>query len=125
MSKNDNNYEVFCKIPAGMTFPMPDGRRIKLSGVPVSRLMDSGGNPLPGSGYGVTRVAADDWDYIKTTWKSHPSFRSDNPIIFARPLGEGGEEQAAEQAEVTTGFEQVEVTGENKAHGLKTTPSKK
>jgi len=124
-TENVDSYEVFCKIPAGMTFPMPDKRRIKLSGVPVSQLMDSSGRPLPGHGYGVTTVAADDWKYIKATWKGHPSFRPDNPVIFARPIGKGGEDQAAEQAEVSTGFEQIEVTGQNRAPGLKTEPSPK
>lgn len=122
---NAEMYEVYCKIPAGMTFPLPDGRRVKLAGVPLSRLTDSAGLPLPGSGYGKTMVAADDWRYIKKTWKSHPVFRPGNPVIFARAVGKHGDDQAVEQAGVTTGFEQIKVDGKDKAKGLKTEPAQK
>ena len=118
-------YDVFCKIPAGMSFPMPDGRRIKLAGVPLSRLMDSQGMALPESGYGKTRLAKEDWEYIRKTWKGHPAFRPGNPVIFARAAGKAGDDQAAEQAEVKTGLEQVKVEGQEKDKGLKTAPSKK
>lgn len=123
--KTAESFDVYCKLPAGMTFPMPDGRMVKLSGVPVSRLMDSAGLPLPGSGYGKTTVTADDWLYIRKTWGKLPVFRDANPVIFARAVGTGGDDKAVEQAEVTTGFEQVQVSGKGKAKGLKTEPSQK
>ena len=116
---------MYCKIPAGMTFPMPDGRKIKLSGVPLAQLMDSQGRPLPGSGYGKTTVAADDWLYIRKTWGKLPAFREANPAIFARAMGKGGDDQAVEQSGVTTGFEQIKVDGKDKAKGLKTEPAQK
>lgn len=118
-------YDVYCKIPAGMTFPLPDGRKVKLSGVPLAQLMDSQGRPLPGSGYGKTTVAVDDWLYIRKTWGSLPAFRSANPVIFARAVGKGGEDQAVEQAGVTSGFEQIKVDGKDKAKGLKTEPAQR
>ena len=117
-------YDVYCKIPAGMTFPLPGGRTVRLAGVPLARLMDSQGRRLPDSGYGKTRVSATDWHYIRKTWNDHPAFRSDNPVIFARPVGKDGDDQAKEQAGVKTGFEQVEVEGRDKARGLKTQPWK-
>ena len=124
-TENVEAFDVYCKIPAGMAFPMPDGRKIKLSGVPLAQLMDSQGRPLPGSGYGKITVAADDWLYIRKTWGSLPAFRSANPVIFARAVGKGGDEQAREQAGVTSGFEQINVYGKDKAKGLKTEPAKK
>lgn len=123
--KTAESFDVYCKLPAGMTFPMPDGRMVKLSGVPVSRLMDSAGLPLPGSGYGKTTLTADDWQYIRKTWGKLPAFRAANPVIFARAVGAGGDDQSTEQAEVTTGFEQVQVSGKSKARGLKTEPAQK
>lgn len=124
-TENVEAFDVYCKIPAGMTFPLPDGRKIKLAGLPLAQLMDSQGRPLPGSGYGKTTVAADDWLYIRKTWGSLPAFRSANPVIFARAMGKGGDDQAVEQAGVTTGFEQIKVDGKDKAKGLKTEPAQK
>lgn len=124
-TENVEAFDVYCKIPAGMTFPLPDGRKIKLAGLPLAQLMDSQGRPLPGSGYGKTTVAADDWLYIRKTWGSLPAFRSANPVIFARAVGKGGDDQAVEQAGVTTGFEQIKVDGKDKAKGLKTEPAQK
>lgn len=124
-TENVEAFDVYCKIPAGITFPMPDGRKIKLSGVPLAQLMDSQGRPLPGSGYGKTTVAADDWLYIRKTWGSLPAFRSVNPVIFARAVGKGGDDQAKDLAGVTSGFEQIKVDGKDKAKGLKTEPAQK
>ena len=124
-TENVEAFDVYCKIPAGMTFPLPDGRKIKLSGVPLAQLMDSQGRPLPGSGYGKTTVAAADWLYIRKTWGKLPAFREANPAIFARAMGKGGDDQAMEQAGVTTGFEQIKVDGKDKAKGLKTEPAQK
>lgn len=124
-TKNMEAFDVYCKIPAGMTFPLPDGRKIKLAGLPLARIMDSAGFPLPGSGYGKTTVAADDWLYIRKTWGSLPAFKASNPVIFARAVGTAGDDQALEQASVTTGFEQIKVDGKDKAKNLKTKPAQK
>ena len=125
MTEKAEYFDVYCKLPAGMTFPLPGGRKVSLAGVPLARLMDSQGMALPGSGYGKTTVAAADWLYIRKTWNGHPAFRSDNPVIFARAVGKGGDEQAVDQAGVTTGFEQIKVDGKDKAKGLKTEPAQK
>lgn len=116
-------YEVFCKIPAGMTFALPDGRKIKVEGAPVSSIMDSAGRRIPGSGYAKTPLAAGDWEYIKKTWGGMKCFNGPSPAIYARPFGKGGEAQARELAEAKSGFEQVDPT--DKKSGIRTEKYKK
>lgn len=112
--------EVFCKIPNGIEFTLAPGEKVVLNGKPLSALLDSQGRKIPGHGYGVTVVPVDVWDAILARWGKMPVFDSRSPKIFGRLRGSGGADQAEEQQEIRTGFEQIKVKGKNRDKTLRT-----
>ena len=67
-TKVANPVKVYCKLPHGIRYPMPDGREVRLVGMygdERSPLQVAG---MPGrdavAGHGVTLVKAEDWEHI-------------------------------------------------------------
>ena len=66
----------------GITFPMPDGRKVLIEGNAAS-LRGKEKGVLPVGAFGLTRVNADDWAYIEKTYGPHMEiFKSG--LIFAQ-----------------------------------------
>lgn len=99
--------KVYCKLPNGIRYDLPDGRRVRLSGFygdERSPLQVSG---LPGRdtvmGFGVTMIEADDWEQIV---KDHgKSAAHMNGLIFAAKDDKSGASEAREKEEEKTGLE--------------------
>lgn len=125
MAKNTKiaaTIDVYCKMPQGVCFDLKCGR-VTLKGKPLSSLVDGNGNPAPGTAYGVTTIPVDQWEEMTGKYGHMPMFNGEAPVIFAA-TSKDGEAQASEQANVKTGFEQVQVDGANADKGLNTTPEK-
>ncbi|MCA7902864.1 hypothetical protein LGM39_26185 [Burkholderia cepacia] len=99
--------KVYCKLPNGMQYILPDGRRVRLIGMygdERSPLQVSG---LPGRdsfmGFGVTTVDADDWEQIV---KDHgKSAAHVNGLIFSAKDERSGGSEAREKEGEKTGLE--------------------
>ena len=125
MAKNPNitaTIDVYCKMPQGVCFDLTCGR-VMIKGKPLSSLVDANGNPAPGTAYGVTTLPAEQWEEMTGKYGHMAMFAKDSPVIFAAP-SKKGDAQANEQANVKTGFEQVQVDGANADKSLNTTPDK-
>lgn len=125
MAKNPNitvTIDVYCKMPQGVCFDLTCGR-VMIKGKPLSSLVDANGNPAPGTAYGVTTLTAEQWEEMTGKYGHMAMFAKDSPVIFAAP-SKKGDAQANEQANVKTGFEQVQVDGANADKNLNTTPDK-
>lgn len=115
---------VFCNMPSGISFRMPDGRKVVFKGYPVSRLVGPEGEALPAGKYGTTRnVLVGDWDYIRAHYSQCSYFDPENPLLFAADAGAKGaaEGEAAARDLHTTrhGMEQVDVQN---SQAVKTQP---
>ncbi|MDY0260855.1 MAG: hypothetical protein RBR41_14475 [Desulfovibrio sp.] len=125
MAKTTNitaTIDVYCKMPQGVCFDLKCGS-VTIKGKPLSALVDPNGNPAPGTAYGVTTLTAEQWEEITGKYGHMAMFAKDSPVIFAAP-SKKGDAQANEQANVKTGFEQVQVDGANADKSLNTTPDK-
>lgn len=125
MAKNPNitaTIDVYCKMPQGVCFDLTCGR-VMIKGKPLSSLVDPNGNPAPGTAYGVTTLTAEQWEEMTGKYGHMAMFAKDSPVIFAAP-SKKGDAQANEQANVKTGFEQVQVDGASADKSLNTTPDK-
>ena len=125
MAKTTNitaTIDVYCKMPQGVCFDLKCGR-VMLKGKPLSSLVDANGNPAPGTAYGVTTLTAEQWEEMTGKYGHMAMFAKDSPVIFAAP-SKKGDAQANEQANVKTGFEQVQVDGASADKSLNTTPDK-
>ena len=125
MAKTTNitaTIDVYCKMPQGVCFDLTCGR-VMIKGKPLSSLVDANGNPAPGTAYGVTTLTAEQWEEMTGKYGHMAMFAKDSPVIFAAP-SKKGDAQANEQANVKTGFEQVQVDGASADKSLNTTPDK-
>lgn len=99
--------KVYCKLPNGIRYDLPDGRRVRLVGMygdERSPLQVSG---LQGRdsvlGFGVTTIDAEDWDQIlKDHGKSDAHV---NGLIFAAKDDRSGTSEAREKEGEKTGLE--------------------
>lgn len=99
--------KVFCKLPHGIRYVMPDGREVRLVGMYGDERSPLQVVGMPGrdaiAGHGVTLVDAEDWDQIV---KDHgKSAAHKNGFVFAAKDDKSGEAQAKEGATEKTGFE--------------------
>lgn len=100
----DGVYVVYCKLPCGYSFPMPDGRKVVLNG---SNHKNADDQPLTIVGYGRTEVAVADWEWIAGTYAALKVFDENNPIIFAAEDKASGDAMAKEVGpSVKNGMEQ-------------------
>ncbi|WP_176048155.1 hypothetical protein [Burkholderia sp. BCC1644] len=106
-SKAAKPVKVFCKLPHGIVYTLPDDRTVRLVGMYGDERSDLQVAGMPGrdsvAGYGVTLVDADDWAQIV---KDHgKSAAHKNGFVFAAKDDKSGESQAREQEGERTGFE--------------------
>lgn len=101
----------------GITFPMPDGRKVLIEGN-AAGLRGKEKGVLPVGAFGLTRVNADDWAYIEKTYGPHMEiFKSG--LIFAQARKADAVDEADERAELRNGLEPVDVEND---HGAQTEP---
>lgn len=101
---------VYCNLPQGLTFRLPDGRTVTFNGYSVSRLVGPDGQALPAGRYGKTRnVRREDWEWIFQTYRDAPYFRAQNPLVFAANTEEEGAAIARDLSSTRHGREQVDV----------------
>ena len=99
---------VYCNLPNGITYKLPDGRTVTFEGYPVSRLVSADGRALAAGKFGVTRnVSVADWEWIVATYGSTALFQ--NGLIFAEPDEASGAAHAQELAGTRHGMEQADV----------------
>jgi hypothetical protein len=104
---------VYCKLPHGIRYALPDGSELRLVGVlgdERSPLQVSG---MPGrdsvAGFGVTRnVDAEAWTWVKENHGDSAAHKAE--LIFARDSGDekSGTAEAKEKSGETTGFEPID-----------------
>lgn len=108
--KNASTVVVRCCLPQGLTFALPDGRKLTLQGAPVSRLVGMDGTYLRGGRYGETPdVPRKDWEWIQRTYADSRYFKVVPPLLFAEDDAASAKARAVEQAEARHGREQVDV----------------
>lgn len=106
-TKASKPVKVYCKLPHGIVYNLPDGRSVRLIGMYGDERSDLQVAGMPGrdsiAGHGVTQVDADDWEQIV---KDHgASAAHKNGFVFAAKDDKSGEAQAREQESERTGFE--------------------
>lgn len=97
----------------GITFPMPDGRKVLIEGN-AANLRGKDKGVLPVGAFGLTRVNADDWAYIEKTYGPHMEiFKSG--LIFAQARKADAVDEADEKSGLRNGLEPVDVENDPKA----------
>jgi hypothetical protein len=99
--------KVYCKLPHGIRYNMPDGRTVRLIGMYGDERSDLQVTDMPGRyavmGHGVSTVDAEDWAWIVE--KHGKSAAHVNGFIFAAKDERSGESEAREKEDEKTGFE--------------------
>lgn len=104
---------VFCNMPNGISFRLPDGRKLTFKGYPVSRLVGPDGEALPAGRFGVTpNVLAEDWAYIQARYGQCSYFDPANPLLFAAASVAEGQAIARDLRSTRHGLEQIDVRGD-------------
>lgn len=99
---------VYCNLPSGITYKLPDGRTVTFEGYPVSRLVSADGRALAAGKFGVTRdVSVADWEWIAAAYAGTALFQ--NGLIFAEPDEASGAAHAKELGGTRHGMEQADV----------------
>lgn len=101
---------VYCNLPQGLKFKLPDGRAVIFKGYPVSRLVGPDGQALPAGRYGKTRdVKREDWEWIFKTYRDAPYFSASSPLVFAAVTEAEGDAIARDFSSTRHGREQIDV----------------
>ena len=101
-AKSKPTVTVALNRATGIQFLMPDGRKVVLNGNAVD-LRGREKGVLPVGAFGLTTIAAEDWDYIKRTWGRMEIF--ENGLIFAAARKADAADEADEKAELRHGLE--------------------
>lgn len=101
---------VYCALPSGITFRLPDGRELTFNGVNSPR----GSRVLTAGRYGITPgVAKDDWEWVARTYAEVAYFTAQPPLLHACADPRDGDARAREvSGDTRTGMEQVDVHAE-------------
>lgn len=111
-----NVVTVLCNMPSGISFTLPNGKRITFNGYPVSNLVGPDGEALPAGKYGVTRgVSREDWEWIKKTYAECAFFKPGRELLLAADKPEEARDVLKDHEEVRHGLEQVDVNATNTA----------
>lgn len=108
---------IGCKLPSGLKLEIgkphdPGYRSVDLKGANHGEYQgraDSGRIFVPKTeqGFGLTRVPADLWEEWKKRHKVNATRWLRDGVLFVAEDGESARAMAADHAEVTTGFEQL------------------
>ena len=96
--KTASTYTLACKLPQGLTIPLPGGRTIKLHG---------SASPFAIANHGMTQgIAEDDWTAIQTIYAG--KLWLVNEAVFAMPRAEDASAKAIELKDADRGFEPID-----------------
>lgn len=101
-AKSQPTVTVALNRATGIQFLMPDGRKVVINGN-AADLRGREKGVLPVGGFGLTTIAAADWDYIKKTYGGMEIF--ENGLIFAAARQADAADEADEKAEFRHGLE--------------------
>lgn len=91
--------------PLGLSFRLPDGRKVALNGNGAP-LAGKEKGVLPVGTYGLTLIKRDVWDYILKTYGEMKVFK--NGLCFATNSRAESEQEAASRNDLRNGFEPVD-----------------
>lgn len=91
--------------PYGLSFRMPNGRKVVIKGNGESLIGKEKGI-LPIGAYGLTTISADDWDYIIKTHGTMPVFK--NGLIFATKRKADAVDEAESRDDLRNGLEPID-----------------
>ena len=91
--------------PLGLSFRLPDGRKVALNGNGAP-LVGKEKGVLPVGTYGLTLINRDAWDYILKTYGEMKVFK--NGLCFATNSRAESEQEAASRSDLRNGFEPVD-----------------
>ena len=98
-------------MPSGISFNLPNGKRLTFNGYPVSSLVGPDGEALPAGKYGVTNgVSREDWEWIRKTYAECAFFAPGRELLLATDKPEEARAMLKDHADVRHGLEQVDVT---------------
>ena len=100
---------VALNYPTQLTFSVSNDRRVTLNGNAEALRGKSQGH-IPMGGFGFTMVPAEDWEYIKTAYKSMRIFR--NGLCFATTKTKDSEAEAESRASLRHGREPAAAKGQ-------------
>lgn len=103
--KPANTVVVALNHPQGISFALPDKRRVTIVGN-AAHLRGKGKGTLPVGGFGLNVIDAGDWEYIRKTYGNMTIFKSG--LIFAQTSKEHAEDEAAEKDDTRHGREPVD-----------------
>lgn len=89
----------------GILFPLPGGRKALVNGN-AAHLRGKEKGVLPVGGFGLTTIAAEDWEFIKKTYGGMEIF--EHGLIFAAERPSDARDEADEKAELRHGIEPVD-----------------
>ena len=96
--------------PYGVSFRMPDGRKVVLNGN-GEPLIGKEKGVLPVGAYGMTMVAREDWEYIVRTFGEYQLFK--NGLCFAANRKRDAEKEADSRDDLRNGLEPVDISKTN------------
>lgn len=91
--------------PYGLSFRMPNGKKVTIKGNGESLIGKEKGI-LPIGAYGLTTIAADDWDYIMKNFSTMPIFK--NGLCFATKRKADAVDEAENRDDLRNGLEPVD-----------------
>lgn len=88
---------VACKLPQGLTVPLPDGTSLKLNGAQ---------SPFAIAGHGMTDVKSGVWAIVEAEYASAPWLT--NELVFAMGDRESAVDKAEDRKNEKSGFDPVD-----------------
>ena len=104
--ETDATVAVALNRQTGITFAMPDGRKVTINGN-STRLRGREKGTLPVGGFGITIVDKTDWEYIVKTYGGMEVFKSG--LLFAADKKAKAQDEAEEKEETRHGLEPINV----------------
>lgn len=96
-NKSADMVTVACKLPQGLTIPLPDGTSLTLHGI---------NSPFAIAGYGMTDVQAGVWAIVEAEYADKAWLK--NEIVFAMGDKDSAVDKATERQSEKSGFEPVD-----------------
>ena len=96
-AKPSDMITVACKLPQGLTIPLPDGTHLKLHGTH---------SPFAIAGHGMTDVKSGVWAIVEAEYAAAPWLV--NELVFAMGDRDSAAEKAADLKNEKSGFEPVD-----------------
>ena len=101
---------VCSHLHKGVIFDMPDGRKVRISGINENLRGKEKGIISTGGGI-FTKVNAEDWDFIRKTFADYAAIK--NGLIYAESNPGRAKAAIRERSELRDGFEPIDPKATN------------